>query len=127
LPGSGLSYISQTSWKSTGGAKARAKQNQQAHELADAAMNGMTKAQQRELFTKVVNASSLAEVKAQRDAFEARMVATLLKSKGPTKPRSPKPGEFMPAPSLPRKLRELAPSHVSVSPCWRYVVLVPSF
>lgn len=71
LPGSGLSLTQSISRTSVAKAGRKAKRSTKA---VSAAMDGMTKDQQRELAAKCVMASSLADVKAQRDAFEAHLV-----------------------------------------------------
>jgi hypothetical protein len=67
LPGSGLSIINRTTWN------AGAKRNRRADKIVDAAMDGMTKDQQREFAAKCIMQSSLADVRAQSEAFEAHI------------------------------------------------------
>jgi hypothetical protein len=74
LPGSGLSIINQKSWNSIANSETRAKKGKnRVDNIVDAAMDGMTKEQQREFAEKCVMDSPLASVMAQRDTFEAHI------------------------------------------------------
>ena len=78
LPGSGLSAITQTSWKAMGrNPKAPSgkdgKVSDDLGQIVDAAMDGMTKSEQREFFIKCIQESTLAEVKNQQIAFQAHI------------------------------------------------------
>ena len=86
IPGSGLSVINRTAWNSvakSGKSSSPGAGNQQDNEaVVNSLLDGMTKEQQREFFTKCVMESSLTEVKEKRDAFEQhvpRMSPTLEK------------------------------------------------
>lgn len=70
IPGSGLSVVNQTNWKQGSKRSGREATSKTVRSL----MDGMNKDQQRELFKKCISKATLADAKAQRDAFDAYVV-----------------------------------------------------